>query len=66
MIEDWVLNLLEEQPVAISIHGRTLKQMYTGVANWEMIAKASEIIHQTDTLCLGNGDLKSLDDCVKN
>jgi len=64
VIEDWVQHLLEEDPVAISIHGRTLKQMYTGQADWEAIRRAAAIIHQSKTLVLGNGDLNSVADMV--
>ncbi len=60
VVEDWVKHLLEEEPVAITLHGRTLKQMYTGEADWEAIGRAAEVIHQTPTLVLGNGDLTSL------
>jgi tRNA-dihydrouridine synthase len=62
VVEDWVKHLLEEEPVAITLHGRTLKQMYTGSADWEAIARAAEVIHQTSTLVLGNGDIQSLED----
>lgn len=65
VVEDWVKHLLEVEPVAISIHGRTLKQMYTGQADWEAIARAAELIHQTDTLVLGNGDLNTVSDVVE-
>ena len=41
VIEDWIANLLEEKPVAISIHGRTLKQGYKGDADWDAIAARS-------------------------
>lgn len=64
VIEDWVKHLLEEEPVAISIHGRTLKQMYSGEADWEAIGRAAEIIHQTQTLVLGNGDLTTPEQIV--
>lgn len=64
-ITDWVKHLLEVEPVAISIHGRTLRQMYKGEADWEAIAAAAEIIHQTSTLVLGNGDIKSAADAVQ-
>lgn len=60
--EEWMKHLLETEPVTISLHGRTLKQMYTGEANWEEIGKASEVVHETNTLFLGNGDVKSLED----
>jgi len=60
--EDWINNLLECQLANISIHGRTLKQMYTGQANWEEIAKAATLIHKSGqkTTVLGNGDTKSI------
>jgi len=60
VIEEWVKYLLEAEPANISIHGRTLKQMYTGKADWEAIARAAEIIHQTQTTILGNGDIQNL------
>jgi nifR3 family TIM-barrel protein len=65
VIESWVQHLLEEEPAAISIHGRTLKQMYTGHADWQAIARAAEIIHQTSSLVLGNGDLNSAVDVIE-
>jgi len=58
-VTDWVKHLLETEPVVISIHGRTLKQMYKGEADWDAIATAADIIHQTPTLAFGNGDIKS-------
>ena len=64
VIEDWVSVLLEEQPEAISIHGRTLAQMYRGTADWGAIARAAKLIRQTSTLVLGNGDVESLYDLV--
>lgn len=57
--EEWVKHLLEEKPAAITMHGRTLKQMYSGEADWEVIGKAAKIVHQTDALFLGNGDIQS-------
>ena len=60
VITDWIQELLELQPAVISIHGRTLAQHYKGEANWEAIAAAAEIVHKTDTLILGNGDIHSL------
>ncbi|HLL60754.1 MAG TPA: tRNA-dihydrouridine synthase [Candidatus Nitrosocosmicus sp.] len=62
VITEWVKHLLETEVDNISIHGRTLKQMYTGSANWDEIGKAAEIIKQTKTTILGNGDIKNLDE----
>jgi len=59
---EWIPYLLEVQPAAITIHGRTLKQMYTGNANWDEIAKAAEMAKSSDTLILGNGDVHSRKD----
>ncbi|MBE3565568.1 MAG: tRNA-dihydrouridine synthase [Thermogemmatispora sp.] len=65
VIKDWVQHLLETEPFAISLHGRTLVQHYKGEANWEAIATAAEIVRQTDTLILGNGDIHSLYEAAK-
>ncbi len=59
VIEDWIPALLETEPAAIAIHGRTLKQHYSGQANWENIGRAAELIKTTGTLVLGNGDLEN-------
>ncbi|TLY19292.1 MAG: tRNA-dihydrouridine synthase [Nitrospirae bacterium] len=64
VIEDWVSVLLEERPDVISIHGRTLAQMYRGRADWGAIARAAKLIRETSTLALGNGDVESLHDLV--
>jgi nifR3 family TIM-barrel protein len=64
VIEDWVSILLEEQPEVISIHGRTLAQMYRGRADWDAIARAAKLIRETSTLVLGNGDVESVQDLV--
>lgn len=60
--EDWISNLIEVKPDAISLHGRTLKQMYSGIADWNEIAKASRLCSQANILFLGNGDVKSVSD----
>lgn len=62
VINEWIPNLLEMEPAAIAIHGRTLKQQYGGLASWEHIGQAAELVHKTSTLVLGNGDIKSLAD----
>jgi tRNA-dihydrouridine synthase len=59
VIERWVETLLTENPAVISIHGRTLKQMYRGAARWDAIANAAAVARGSGTLVLGNGDLGS-------
>lgn len=61
-VEEWVEELLMEQPTAISLHGRTLRQMYRGSADWTAIARAATLVRGTGTLLLGNGDIQNLDD----
>lgn len=61
-VEAWVEQLLMEQPTVISLHGRTLKQMYRGAADWSAIARAASLVQGTGTLLLGNGDIQCLED----
>jgi nifR3 family TIM-barrel protein len=65
VIDDWIANLLAEKPVAISIHGRTLKQGYKGDADWDAIASAVALARATPTLILGNGDLRDMGDIYR-
>lgn len=59
---EWAKHLLETKPVTLTMHGRTLKQMYNGEANWEVLGEVAKIVKQTDTLFLGNGDIQNLED----
>ncbi len=63
--EEWVKTLLEEKPALICMHGRTLKQMYTGEANWEVLAEAAQLTREAGVLFLGNGDVKSMKDAAE-
>jgi tRNA-dihydrouridine synthase len=65
VIDRWIERLLEEQPAAITVHGRTLAQMYRGEADWTAIAAAADIARGTDTLILGNGDVRSIHDAIR-
>ena len=49
---------------ALTVHGRTRSQMYTGSADWEMIARVKENPRLTIPL-IGNGDVTTADD-VRN
>ncbi len=59
---DWMKHLTEVDPDWISVHGRTLKQMYQGMADWDSIAKAVEATHIP---VWGNGDINSANDAVQ-
>jgi nifR3 family TIM-barrel protein len=65
VIEDWITTLLEEQPAVITVHGRTLAQMYRGPADWQAIARAAKLGRETSTLILGNGDLDTMSDVAE-
>lgn len=59
---EWIKELIESRPSAISLHGRTLEQMYNGKADWDEIGKAAEVAHDAGIPLLGNGDIQSITD----
>jgi tRNA-dihydrouridine synthase len=65
VVEEWIRTLLEEKPAAITLHGRTLKQQYKGSADWDAITRAVGIAKHSDTLILGNGDLRDMADVYR-
>ncbi len=64
-VDEWIPVLLEETPAAISLHGRTLKQMYKGFADWDAIHRAVELARGLPTLILGNGDIGSMSEALE-
>lgn len=70
VIEKWLAELVQEQPANISVHGRTLKQLYSGQSNWEAIALGAEIIRdfnqgrppEQQITYIGNGDVHNFAD----
>lgn len=66
--EEWITFLLKEcQPEALTVHGRTVKEMSSVPNHWEEIAKISLIREQysPNTIILGNGDVMSLIEAYK-
>jgi tRNA-dihydrouridine synthase len=63
-VESWIEHLLQDRPAVISLHGRTLQQMYRGAADWSAIARAAALVRGTGTLLFGNGDVRNLDEIV--
>ncbi len=63
-IETWLPHLLEMRLAAISLHGRTLKQGYSGEADWAVIGRAAELVKKTDpaVVFLGNGDVSNYEE----
>lgn len=65
VVDSWIAALLDAEPAAVSIHGRTLAQRYQGEADWDAIARAAALARRTSTLLLGNGDLMTPADVVR-
>ena len=63
-LDEWLKALLEANPVAITLHLRTRKQMSLVPADWELMKKAVEIRNRINpnVLLIGNGDVQDLDD----
>jgi nifR3 family TIM-barrel protein len=58
-----IARMLEGEGAAlIAVHGRTGRQAYTGISDWEAIA---EIKHSVNIPVIANGDVKSLADIDK-
>ncbi len=64
IIKEWSACLAQGRPEVISIHGRTLKQLYRGDADWDAIAEATTQIRQQGILVLGNGDIGSVNEAI--
>ncbi len=65
IVERWIEHLLLESPAVVSLHGRTLQQMYKGEADWAAIGRAAQLVRGSGTLLFGNGDVQSLRELVR-
>ncbi|MGI5828032.1 MAG: tRNA dihydrouridine synthase [Patescibacteria group bacterium] len=59
-VNSWIPTLLETHPAAITVHGRTFKQLYTGKADWDAIGSVAALVKKNGTIYLGNGDVASI------
>jgi len=59
--DDWIPFLLALHPSRLTIHGRTLRQGYTGTADWDTIGRMKQYRDSISpsTLLFGNGDIQS-------
>jgi nifR3 family TIM-barrel protein len=64
--EEWIGFLLEQNIPALSIHGRTVKELSEVPAHWDEIGKSVALRDQMkkDTLIIGNGDVISREDAL--
>lgn len=60
--ESWWEFLADQELAAVTMHGRTFKQLYRGLADWESLAKAAKIIKESGSIFLGNGDISDMED----
>lgn len=60
----WIETLLSEKPDALTVHLRTRKEMSEVPAKWDLMKEVVELRNKIspETVLLGNGDVKSLDD----
>jgi len=66
VVKDWVRELLDTDKLSnISLHGRTLKQGYSGSADWDAIAEAVGVAQGNSATILGNGDLQSFSEAME-
>ncbi|EKE04940.1 MAG: dihydrouridine synthase dus [uncultured bacterium] len=65
--QKWITFLLEQKLDAITIHGRTSKQMSDVPTNWNEIKKIVEIKNKIspETIIIGNGGIKNYGDGIK-
>jgi len=61
-LENWLPEILEENPAVVTVHARTRKEMSKVPARWEFVKLAVELRNASgkETLILGNGDVKDL------
>jgi tRNA-dihydrouridine synthase len=62
--EKWIADILTTKPAALTLHGRTQKMMSRVPADWNEIAKASQIRKKVspETIFIGNGDVESVEE----
>lgn len=60
--EEWISKLIEAEPAAITLHGRTMKEMSKVPAHWDEIGKAATLCKKAGIPIIGNGDISSYAD----
>ena len=64
ILEEWLPKILAAEPVVLTLHARTRKEMSKVGAHWDRVKRAVEIRNElgSKTLIVGNGDVKDLND----
>ncbi|QQS15525.1 MAG: tRNA-dihydrouridine synthase [Candidatus Moraniibacteriota bacterium] len=61
-VDTWIPTLLDMQLDALTIHARTKKELSDVPARWDDVARVVSLARGTDTLVIGNGDVRDLAD----
>ncbi|OQA03608.1 MAG: putative tRNA-dihydrouridine synthase [bacterium ADurb.Bin400] len=61
-VENWIPYLIEAQPAALTIHGRTKKEMSKVPNHWDVIGQIADMATGSGIKIIGNGDISSLDE----
>lgn len=66
-LDEWLPQILEEEPAHVTIHARTRKEMSLVPARWDRVKRAVEIRNEmgSKTLISGNGDVWDIADAYK-
>jgi nifR3 family TIM-barrel protein len=64
-IYDYASKMVEAGSKVLSIHGRTLKQMYTGNADWQPIGEIVRMLGEK-VYIFGSGDVKTPEQALEN
>jgi len=65
--EEWIGFLLQQNLTALTVHGRTAKEMSKVPAHWDEIGKAVQLRDKIapQTILIGNGDIKSREEAFE-
>ncbi len=67
-LEEWLPEIISENPEAITLHARTRKNMSNVPAKWEHVARVVELrdkLANNEIVIIGNGDVKNVKDARK-
>ncbi len=56
---NWIKQILETKPVALTVHLRTRKEMSKVAAHWEIMPEIMKLAQGSGVIILGNGDVKT-------
>lgn len=64
IVETWIIPFLQKKLDFITIHGRTVKQLFSGAVDWETIAYCKTLAKSSGIGIWGNGDISSRKDAM--